>query len=59
MRWTYADLQATARRVAKAVIANGGGKGCRVALLMGNRPEWVASAFGVALAGGEIGRAHV
>ena len=30
------------------------GKGTRVALLMGNRPEWVEAAFGVALAGGVL-----
>ena len=29
-------------------------KGTRVALLMGNQPEWVASAFGVTLAGGVL-----
>ncbi len=29
-------------------------KGTRVALLMGNRPEWVVAAFGVALAGGVL-----
>ncbi len=51
VRWSYAELEARARRVAKALAAAGAGKGTRVALLMGNRPEWVEAAFGVALAG--------
>ena len=44
----------SARRFAKALVAAGAGKGTRVALLMGNRPEWVEAAFGVALAGGVL-----
>jgi fatty-acyl-CoA synthase len=51
IRWTYADLWHEARRVAKALIAAGLQRGARVALLMGNRPEWVASAYGAAMAG--------
>jgi acyl-CoA synthetase (AMP-forming)/AMP-acid ligase II len=50
-RWSYADLRAQARTVAKALIAGGVDKGARVAILMGNRPEAVASLFGVAMAG--------
>jgi acyl-CoA synthetase (AMP-forming)/AMP-acid ligase II len=50
-RWTYADLQHHARRVAKALLAAGTSKGTRVGVLMGNRPEAVASLFGAALAG--------
>jgi acyl-CoA synthetase (AMP-forming)/AMP-acid ligase II len=53
-RWTYADLDEQARRTAGALLAAGVVKGTRVGLLMGNRPEWVASAFGVALAGGVL-----
>src|SRR5437899_3157978 len=52
--WTYADVEADTRRVARALLAAGAHKGTRVALLMGNRPEWVAAAFGVALAGGVL-----
>src|SRR5207247_3531045 len=52
--WSYSDLEDKAARVARALIAGGLQKGERVALLMGNRPEWVASAFGVALAGGVL-----
>ena len=54
VRWTYTELGDRARRFAKALVAAGGGKGTRVALLMGNRPEWVEAAFGVALAGGVL-----
>jgi acyl-CoA synthetase (AMP-forming)/AMP-acid ligase II len=51
VRWTYAELQHRARRVAKALLATGVGKGTRVGVLMGNRPEAVATLFGAALAG--------
>ncbi len=51
VRWTYEELGARSLRFAKALAAAGVGKGTRVALLMGNRPEWVEAAFGVALAG--------
>lgn len=51
-RWTYQDLLREARQVARALVANGVVKGTRVAVLMGNRPEFVAAAYGVAMAGG-------
>jgi fatty-acyl-CoA synthase len=51
VRWSYRDLEGHARRVAKALLAAGIGKGARVGILMGNRPEAVASIFGAALAG--------
>jgi fatty-acyl-CoA synthase len=54
LSWTYDDLHSAARAVARALIAAGVEPGERVALLMGNRPAWVASAFGVALAGGVL-----
>ncbi len=50
--WSYADLRGHSRAVAKALIAGGVGKGTRVGILLGNRPEFVAALFGVALAGG-------
>ncbi len=53
-RWTYDDLLAESRRVARALIAHGVVKGTRVAVLMGNRPEFVSAAFGVAMAGGVV-----
>jgi len=54
VRWSYAELAARSQRFAKALVAAGASKGTRVALLMGNRPEWVCAAFGVALAGGVL-----
>lgn len=54
VRWTYADLRDESRALARALVASGMTKGTRVALLMGNRPEWVAAAFGVTLAGGVV-----
>src|SRR5207302_1299769 len=51
-RWTYEQLGREARRIGRALLAAGVGKGTRVGLLMGNRPEWVAAAYGVAMAGG-------
>ena len=51
VRWTYRDLERETRRVARAVMGAGAGKDSRVAILMGNRPEWVAALYGVALAG--------
>ena len=50
--WSYADLRGQARAVARALVASGVGKGARVGILLGNRPEFVAALFGVALAGG-------
>ncbi|WP_375398853.1 class I adenylate-forming enzyme family protein [uncultured Sphingomonas sp.] len=50
--WSYAGLLGEARAVAKALIAAGSGKGMRVGILLGNRPEFVAALFGTALAGG-------
>jgi fatty-acyl-CoA synthase len=52
VRWTYAELESEVRSLAKALIALGTDKGTRVGLLMGNRPEWVVAAFGVAMVGG-------
>jgi fatty-acyl-CoA synthase len=51
VRWCYRDLERESRRVAHAVLGTGAGKDSRVGILMGNRPEWVAALYGVALAG--------
>jgi acyl-CoA synthetase (AMP-forming)/AMP-acid ligase II len=51
VRWSYGDLGAQTRRVAKALLATGISKGSRVGVLMGNRPEAVASLLGAALVG--------
>jgi acyl-CoA synthetase (AMP-forming)/AMP-acid ligase II len=54
VRWTYAHLRYEARRVAKALIAAGTGKGARVGVLMGNRPEAVAALLGAPMAGAVV-----
>jgi acyl-CoA synthetase (AMP-forming)/AMP-acid ligase II len=54
VRWTYADLQAAARRTAKALIAAEVERGESVGILMGNRPEAVAAFFGAAMAGAVV-----
>lgn len=52
--WTYRELQNQSWQIGRAMIAAGVGKGTRVGLLMGSRPECVATIFGTALAGGII-----
>lgn len=54
VRWTYDDLLTQARRVGRALLATGIGKGSRVGILMANRPETVAAFFGAALAGNVV-----
>jgi len=51
---SYAELRAESRRLARALVGAGVGKGTRVAVYMANRPEWVVSAFAVGLAGGVL-----
>ena len=52
LSWTYDDLLARSMEVARALVACGIGKGERVGILMTNRPEFLSSLFGTALAGG-------
>lgn len=52
VRWSYEDLESQSRSIAAALVGRGVGPGTRVAVVMGNRPEMVASIFGIALAGG-------
>ena len=52
VRWTYGDLWERALDVARALTACGVDKGTRVGVLMTNRPEFLSSVFGTALAGG-------
>jgi fatty-acyl-CoA synthase len=54
VRWTYATLWERSLEVARALAASGAGKDARVGILMTNRPEHLAAAFGTALAGGVI-----
>jgi fatty-acyl-CoA synthase len=51
---TYAELAGSVAAAARGLAAHGVGPGTRVGLLMGNRPEWVVAAFGVAAAGGVL-----
>lgn len=51
VRWSYAELLDRSRLVAAALAAGGCPRGCRVAVLMGNRPEAVAALFGAAMVG--------
>lgn len=50
--WSYDELWRRSLEVAKTLIAAGVDKGTRVGVLMTNRPEHLASVFGIALAGG-------
>jgi fatty-acyl-CoA synthase len=54
VRWSYAELWQRSLDVARALVAAGVGKDARVGILMTNRPEHLAAAFGTALAGGVI-----
>lgn len=51
VRWSYERLGAEARRIARALLAAGVEPGDAVGIVMGNRPEALASVFGVALVG--------
>jgi fatty-acyl-CoA synthase len=52
VRLSYNQVWAEACTVARALVARGVTKDSRVGLLATNRPEWVTTMFGVALAGG-------
>jgi len=52
LSWSYDELLGHSLEVARALVACGVGKGERVGILMTNRPEFVFSLFGIALAGG-------
>ncbi len=54
VRWTYDELWAESRRWAKGLLASGVGRGTRVGLMLPNRAEWLAAAFGTAMAGGVL-----
>ncbi len=50
-RWTYADLDAAVGRTAAALVGAGVAAGDRVALLIGNRPDFVTALFALARIG--------
>ncbi len=49
--WSYDELLARSLDVARALVSCGAAKGERIGLLMTNRPEFLSSLFGTALAG--------
>jgi len=51
-RATYAELRDDSIAIARGLASRGVGRGTRVALLMPNRAEWLATAFGVWRCGG-------
>lgn len=51
-RYTYRQLRVEVRRVARALHALGVRHGDKVAILMGNRPEWLIADFAITLLGG-------
>ncbi|MCK9564029.1 MAG: acyl--CoA ligase [Bacteroidales bacterium] len=54
LRWSYRDLWHSSLDIAAALSARGVGKGSRVGVLMTNSPEFIASVFGIAMAGGVV-----
>jgi long-chain acyl-CoA synthetase len=46
-RWSYAELDAQAQRIAAGLAALGVSAGDRVAMLVGNRPEFVLALLGI------------
>jgi fatty-acyl-CoA synthase len=51
-RYTYRQLRAEVRRVARALHALGVRRGDKVAILMGNRPEWIVVDLAITALGG-------
>ena len=54
LHWTFDELWLQSRRYAKGLLASGVGRGTRVGLLLPNRAEWLAAAFGTAMVGGVL-----
>ncbi len=53
-RYTYAGLRDEVRRVAKGLHALGVRRGDKVAILMGNKPEWVVADLAITMLGGVL-----
>ncbi|MGH8696041.1 MAG: AMP-binding protein [Burkholderiales bacterium] len=51
-RYTYRALRAEVRRVARGLLALGVRRGDKVAILMGNRPEWIVADLAITALGG-------
>jgi fatty-acyl-CoA synthase len=52
--WTYAELDAAARSLARGLVGAGVAKGARVGLLVANRPEWAVAAFAAGMIGAVV-----
>jgi fatty-acyl-CoA synthase len=50
-RFTFSGLRAEVRRLARALHGLGVRRGDKVAILMGNRPEWIVADFAITLLG--------
>src|SRR5687768_12939383 len=50
-RYTYKALRTEVRRLARGLHALGVRRGDKVAILMGNRPEWLIADFAITLLG--------
>ncbi len=48
----YLELEREARALARGLVGAGVVKGARVAVLLANRPEWIAASFAVGMIGG-------
>jgi fatty-acyl-CoA synthase len=53
-RYTYRQLRLEVRRVARALHGLGVRRGDKVAILMGNRPEWIIADLAITLLGGVV-----
>jgi fatty-acyl-CoA synthase len=51
---SYREFERETRLLARALIGAGVVKGARVAVHMGNRPEWIVAAFAVGMLGGVL-----
>ncbi len=51
-RYTYRQLRSEVRRIARGLYGLGVRRGDKVAILMGNRPEWLIVDFAITLLGG-------
>ena len=47
VRWSYGHLREHVESCAKGLASLGVGRGSRVAVLMGNRPEWIVAALAI------------
>ena len=50
-RYTYRELRIEVRRIARGLVALGVKRGDKVAILMGNQPEWIIADLAVCLLG--------